>query len=506
MESWHMLMSGIGIALQPQNMLAAVIGAVLGLIVGAMPGIGAVTGIALLLPLTFNFNPTTAIIMLCAIYYANMYGGSYSAILLNIPGDSSAIMTTLDGYPMTRKGEAGKALLTANIASFFGGTIGMVILTFIGPMLAQLGLRFGPVEMTSLLLMAMTSLGWMLGENPLKGLLSTIIGLLLATIGFEIITGNGRFDFDILELLGGVPFIPLVIGLFGFSQVMIMMGWRHKKYEALPARLTLRESLLSKEEIRRIVPPVIRSGLLGTLVGILPGAGGTIANFFGYILETKVGKNRHRLGEGMVEGVAASEAANNAAVSGALAPFLSLGIPGSGATAVLLGGLIMWGLTPGPMLFANSPDFVWGLIGSLYIANILTLAVGLAVIPCITKIASVPVRIMIPVIAVVCFIGAYSSTNSLYGVWVMLCAGALGMVLIVHNFPVAPLLLAFVLSPTLEYNMRQAFVLSHGSVTIFFTKPISLFFLCVMFLCLVLPLIKKLVELGRKKENDKPTD
>jgi putative tricarboxylic transport membrane protein len=490
MENFELLFQGFSTVLTLQNTLAVLLGAILGIIVGAMPGIGAVSGIALLLPLTFSFNPTTAIIMLCAIYYANMYGGSYSAILLNIPGDSSAIMTTLDGYPMTRQGKAGKALLTANLASFFGGSIGMVILTFIGPWLANLGLRFGPAEMTSLLLMAMTSLGWMLGESPLKGFLSALLGMLLGTIGLEPITGVGRFNFGVLELLIGVPFIPLVIGVFGFSQIILMMGQRHKAYEGLPDKLRIRDSLLTGEELIRITLPVLRSGLLGTIVGILPGAGGTIANFFGYVAESKIGRNRDKMGTGMVEGVAASESANNAAVSGALAPFLSLGIPGSGATAVLLGGLIMWGLSPGPMLFRTNPDFVWGLIGSLYIANVITLGIGICIIPFIIKITTVPARIMIPLVAVVCFVGSYSATNSMYGVWIMLVASLLGVVLMVNKFPVAPLLLAFVLAPILEYNMRKAFVLSHGSLDIFFKKPISLFFLGILFVTLALPMVK----------------
>ncbi|MCC8191311.1 MAG: tripartite tricarboxylate transporter permease [Planctomycetes bacterium] len=489
MQTVHMLANGIGIALLPHNLLALVVAAVLGLIVGAMPGIGAVTGVALLLPLTFSLEPTTAIIMLCAIYYANMYGGSYSAILLNIPGDSSAVMTTLDGYPMTRQGRAGKAIFTANIASFIGGTIGMIVLTFVGPSLAAFGLRFGPAEMTSLLLMAMTSLGWMLGESPLKGFLSTLIGMLLATIGLEPITGMARFNFGVLELLSGVPFIPLVIGLFGFSQVIVMAGRGEARTGDLPRRIRIRDSLPDRAEWRRILPPTLRSGLLGTVVGILPGAGGTIANFFGYIVETKVGRHRAEMGTGMIEGVAASEAANNAAVSGALAPFLSLGIPGSGATAVLLGGLIMWGLTPGPMLFRTSPDFVWGLIGSLYVANVVTLAIGIAVIPCITRIAQVPTRVMIPLISAICLVGSYSATNSLYGVVIMLAAGVLGAVLAVNKYPTAPLLLAFVLSPSLEYNLRKAFVLSNGSLAIFFTRPLSLFFLCLLAVSLALPVV-----------------
>jgi len=491
METLSLLFSGFSTALQPTNILAMIVGAFLGLIVGALPGIGSLTGVALLLPMTYSFNPTTAIIMLCAIYYANMYGGSYSAIMLNIPGDNSAVMTTLDGYPMAKKGLAGKALFTSNISSFVGGTIGMIILTFFAPNLAKLGLKFGAPEMTSLLLVAMTSLGWMIGEKPLKGLVSAMLGIILATIGSDPVNSTGRFYFHIDYLLGGIQFIPLVIGVFGFSQMITLMGERHIVHDlSSDKKLTYRNSFLTGEEFKRIMPPALRSGFLGTIVGILPGAGGSVANFLGYVLEKRIGKNKEHMGEGVVEGVAAAEAANNAAVAGALAPLLSLGIPGSGTTAVLLGGLIMWGLTPGPLLFVQNSDFAWGLIASMYVANIFTLAVGLIIIPGLANLARVPTRLLIPIISVICFVGAYSSTNSLYGVITMLLAGLLGYAMNVGGYPAAPMLLAFVLAPMLEENMRKAFVMSFGSPLIFMQKPISLFFLLFLAVTLIVPAVK----------------
>lgn len=493
METLSLLFSGFGTALQFNNVIAMIVGAFLGLVVGALPGIGSLTGVALLLPLTYTFDPTTAIIMLCAIYYANMYGGSYSAILLNIPGDNSAVMTTLDGYPMAKKGQAGKALFTANVSSFVGGTIGMIILTFFAPTLAKLGLKFGAAEMTSLLLVAMTSLGWMIGEKPLKGLVSALLGILLATIGSDPVNGTGRFYFGIDYLLGGIEFIPLVIGVFGFSQMITLMGERFNVHTlSTDINLSYKDSLLTRSEAKRIVAPTLRSAFLGTIIGILPGAGGSVANFLGYVLEKRVGKNKEHMGEGIPEGVAAAEAANNAAVAGALAPLLSLGIPGSGTTAVLLGGLIMWGLTPGPLLFVQNSDFAWGLIASMYIANIFTLAVGLLIIPGLANLSRVPTRMLIPIISVVCFVGAYSSTNSLYGVVIMLCAGVLGCVMNLGGYPAAPMLLAFVLAPMLEENMRKAFVMSFGSPMIFIQKPISLAFLLLLAATLIIPAIKAL--------------
>ncbi len=490
-----LLGKGFATAASPYNLGAALLGSVLGLIVGAMPGLGSLTGVALLLPLTYNFNPTTAIIMLAGIYYANMYGGAYSAILLNIPGDNSAVMTALDGYPMAKKGKAGKALMSANLASCIGGTIGMVILTCVGPMMATFGLKFGPAEMTALLLAAMSSLGWLVGENPLKGYVSAAVGMLLATVGIDNVNGLARYDFGILELLGGISFIPLVIGFFGFSQLLTMMNERHNApAKSAQESLRLKDSMLSKEELRDLVGPACRSGILGTLIGIMPGAGGSIGSFLGYVMEKKIGRHKEQMGEGVIEGIAASEAGNNAAVAGAMAPLLSLGIPGSGTTAVLLGGLIMWGLTPGPLLFTQNSEFAWGLIASLYIANILTLMIGTAIIPFLTKLAKVPIRLLIPIISVICFVGAYSSTNSMYGVIIMLIAGAAGFIFRLAGYPAAPVLLAFVLSSTLELNMRRAFAISKGSPLIFVQKPISLFFLIFIALTLIIPELKKRVK------------
>ena len=482
-------MQGFETALTMQNFLAAAAGAFLGIIVGAMPGIGSLAGVALLLPLTFKFNPVTGIIMLSAIYYANMYGGSYSSILINIPGDGPAVMTALDGHPMAKNGEPGKALFTSNISSFIGGSIGIILLTIVGPSLARMGLKFGPVEMAALLMVAMTSLGWLLGDSPTKGVISTLLGIILATIGFDIVVGTPRFDFGSLHLLGGISFIPLVIGMFGFSQVLEMMEPRDKE-DAIDAKLTLKESLLTKDEIKRILPPALRSSFLGTIIGILPGAGATTGSFLGYIMEKKIGKNRDKMGTGIVEGVASCEAANNAAAAGAFAPLLSLGIPGSGTGAVLLGGLLMYGLNPGPLLFQNEPEFTWGLIASLYVANMITLIVALSIIPFLIKILKVPTRIMVPIITTVCIMGSFSASNSLYGVMLMLVAGFVGFHLKKNNYPIPPLLLAFVLAPTLERDFRRSFLISDGSPWIFFQKPIACGLVIFLLLTILSPVIR----------------
>lgn len=495
MENIGLLLQGFQVALTPANIGAAALGAILGLIVGAMPGIGSLAGVALLLPLTYKFNPTTAIIMLGALYYSNMYGGSFSAILLNIPGDSPAIMTAIDGYPMAMdKKRPGQALFTANMASFIGGTIGIIILTFTGPALADIGLKFGPSEMTALLLIAMTSISWLVGENPTKGVVMTMLGILLACMGMDTLSGAPRYDFGSMYLLGGIPFTPFVIGTVGFSQVIKQALEKNKEVKNnSQMKLSIKGSLLTKHDFKRLLPPAIRSGLLGTFVGVLPGAGATTGSFMGYAVQKKF-KSEEPLGTGAIEGVAACESANNAAAAGAFAPLLALGIPGSGTGAVLLGGLMMWGLSPGPLLFTNEPEFTWGLIASLFLANILTLAIAILVIPFLLKILSVPIKYMIPCITIVCIVGSYSSSNSMYGVIVMFLSGVLGYILSKNDYPAAPMLLAFVLAKLLESNMRKAFIISGGSLNIFFTRPITCVLMIIFFALIATPIIKSFVK------------
>lgn len=496
MENFQLLLKGFEVVFTMQNVGAALLGAVLGLIVGAMPGIGSLAGVALLLPLTYKFNPTTAIIMLGALYYSNMYGGSFSAILLNIPGDSPAVCTALDGYPMAKsKNRPGQALFTANMASFIGGTIGICILTFTGPLLADVGLKFGPSEMAALLLIAMTSISWLVGENPTKGVVITMFGILLATMGMDTLSGSPRYDFGSIHLLGGIPFTPFVIGTVGFSQVISLVNdrFKSKSDEGVNTKLTIRNSLLTRHDFKRLIPPALRSGFLGTFVGVLPGAGATTGAFLGYAVQQQM-KSEEKLGTGAIEGVAACEAANNAAAAGAFAPLLALGIPGSGTGAVLLGGLMMWGLNPGPLLFVNEPEFTWGLIASLFLSNILTLLIAIAVIPFLLRILSVPVRFMIPIITVVCVVGSYSSSYSMYGVLVMFISGIIGYILTKNDYPTAPMLLSFVLAPLLESNMRKAFIISGGSLNIFFTRPISCVLMIIFLLLVLTPIIKTVMK------------
>lgn len=473
------LLAGFSVSLQPYGLLAALGGAVLGILIGAIPGLGSVTAIALLLPLTFGMDPTVAIIMLTAVYFGCVFGGAYSAILMNIPGDTPAVMTALDGYPMSRKGQGGKALFTANLSSFIGGTIGIVILTFLGPSLAKFGLRFGPAETALLILFALSSIGWLLGEDAIKGLASTFLGVLLATVGIGMTFGTQRFSFGTMELINGVSFIPLVIGMFGFAQVLEMAAGAYSAKKPA-SQIGLRESLLNRSDLKRILPTSVRSGFLGTFIGVLPGAGATTAAFLAYILQRKVGRNGHEMGTGVVEGVAAAESGNNAAAAASFAPLLSLGIPGSGTSAVLLGGFMMWGLQPGPLLFTMQPDFVWGLISSMYVGNIVAILAGIAVIPFLMRILWVRQQILIPIIAGVCVVAAYSSGGSMFDVWIMLGFGVFAYMMKLAGYPAAPLVLAFVLTPKLESSIRQSFDISNGDVGIFFSSYICIALIALM--------------------------
>lgn len=497
-NNFGLLLNGLQTAISPFNLLCCIVGGILGIFVGAMPGIGAVAGCSLLLPITYKMNPTAAIIMLAGIYYGNMYGGAYSAILLNIPGDSPAVCTALEGYPLTKRGKAGKALYTANFSSFIGGTIGVIFLTILGPALARIGLKFGPPEMAALVFLALTSIGWMLGDSPVKGLVATGLGVMISSIGMDASSANFRYTFGFMGLLSGISFIPLVIGMFGFSQVLQMMSGDEigDKADQYVGKLTLRESCLSRKEMLSLIPQCIRTAILGEFVGFLPGAGGTTSVFLAYMMERKINKNRANMGgrEGTIEGVSASEASNNAAAVGAFIPLLSLGIPGSATTAVLLGGLLAWGLKPGPLLFQQQPEFVWGLIGSMYIGNIVCLICGLASIPILMKVLKIPKKVLAPIIIIVCIVGAYANSNNMFDVWIMLVAGVLSYWLQKHKYPITPVVLGFVLAPTFELKVRQALEISNCDMLVFLRSPIALFFLLfAMVLCLA-PVIMKFVK------------
>ncbi|HWR30245.1 MAG TPA: tripartite tricarboxylate transporter permease [Negativicutes bacterium] len=502
MESilYHLL-NGFATALSAANLFAALVGGLMGLIIGVLPGIGSVMGVALLLPLTFKMDPTTAIVMLAALYYSTMYAGAFTAILINIPGDPPALMTTLDGYQLTLQGKAGKALAVSNWSSFVAGFIGVVILTFMGPLLADIGLAFGPAEMTAVILLALSAIAWLLGDDPVKGLLATCLGILLATVGLDPAVGKPRFAFGIIELLNGIDFIPLVIGMLGMNEIIEMAlqkdGYKFKTTE----KLSIRSNYLNFAEIKQIFRPTVIASVLGTFIGCIPGAGTNTASFLCYVLEKKTGKNKENMGKGALEGVAAPEAANNAAAAGAFAPLLALGIPSSGTVTVLLGGLMMWGITPGPLLFTEHPDLAWGLIASMYVGNVVCMLIAALSIPFMIQMLRVPPVILTPIIIVICMVSAFAANNSLFDLWLMIIFGIGGYFFNRYKYPVAPFIMAFILTPRLEMSARQAFDISNGDPSIFLHKPIALAFLIFTLVLFLAPVALTFCKMCQAKMN-----
>ena len=497
MDSFVLLMNGLQNALQPQYIGWAVFGGILGIIVGALPGMGSSSGCALLLPLTYKLDPTAAIIMLGALYFGNMFGGAISAILINIPGDSPAVMTALDGYKMTKKGQAGKALFTAFFASFFGGLIGALLLTFLGKVLTNIGLAFGPAEMTLLIMFAMTSIAWALGESPIKGLISTCIGLAVALIGVDIITGYKRMTFGMVNLLGGLEFIPVVIGLFGMSQVIKTIVEMDREQASFEAKIKLKDCLLEKKEMLRCTIASMRSAVIGFFIGVLPGSGATLGALLSYLAAKRIEKRD--IGSGVPEGIASVEAANNAASIGSFAPLLALGIPGSGTSAILLGGLMMWGLQPGPLFMTQQAKLAWSMIGSMYISDIMIAIICMLALPFLIYILKVSTKILAPIIIAVCIVGAYSAGNNVFNVYVMFVMGILGYFLNRYNYPLAPLTLAIVLAPKFETSMRQAFLISGGRISGFAKSGVSITLLVLIALFILAPVCVNLVGKSVKK-------
>jgi putative tricarboxylic transport membrane protein len=472
MDLFHNLALGFGIAFTPFNIVMAVGGVIVGTLIGALPGVGPVSGVALLLPLTFGMPPTSAIIMLSALYAGSMYGGTITSVLINTPGESASVVTCIDGHQMALRGRAGPALGVAAIGSFAAGTVGVVLLMTMSPLLARWALSFGPPEIFALMLLGLTTVTGLTGEDALKGYISMVMGLMLAMVGFDIVSGDARFAFGIPEMMDGVDFLPVAIGLFGMGEVLAgAEGAVH--LEILKARYGLRDVMLTATDWARSRWAIVRGTMLGFVVGCLPGAGPTVASFLAYALEKKVSRHPEEFGHGAIEGVAGPESANNAASAGAMVPMLTLGIPGSATTAVMLGGLMMWGLRPGPMLFEKNPDFVWGLIASLYIANVLLLILNIGFIPMFVRALQVPYTILMALIVVFCITGAYAQSNKLWDVGQMLVFGILGYLMRKLGFSPAALVLALVLGPPAERALRQSLIISDSGVLVFFQRPIA---------------------------------
>ena len=489
MDLLNNLYMGFSISLTPINILYCLAGAFFGQIIGVLPGIGAPTAVALLLPLTFSVNPTSAIIMFAGIYYGVAYGGTITSVLINVPGESSTVMTCLDGYQMALKGRAGAALAVAAIGSWIAGTLSIVILMCFAPVLANFALRFGPTEYFGLALMSFGLLTVFGGEEPVKTVVSTIIGLLLATVGLDVVSGLPRFAFGIPQLLGGFDFIVIICGIFGLAEVFNSIE-KHEEGEMIKQKMRLKDLFLTRAEWVASRWAILRGAVIGFAVGIIPAGGITTASFLAYLAEKRYSKHPERFGTGIIEGVAAPEAANNSASISGFAPLLALGIPGSPTTAVMLAGFMMWGIRPGPLLFQTNADLVWGLISSKFIGNLILLIMNLFLIPLFVMVLRVPYTILMCFIVIFAAIGAFSVNNTLFDVWMMLGFGVLGYVMKKLRYPIVPLVLGLVLGRLAENSLRQALMISGGSLAIFFTRPISALFIAAAILSYLSPAIR----------------
>ena len=488
-----LLGAGLLEALQPVNFMMIVLGCTIGLLVGAMPGLGSVNGVAILLPITFLVPPTAAIIFLAAIYYGAMYGGAISSITLGIPGASTAVATVFDGRPLAQSGKADKALVAAAVASFIGGTISVVLFTLFAPPLAAFALKFGPPEEFALMVLAFATFIGLGGDDIPKTIFSILIGLVLATVGLDIISGQPRLIFgDISGFFHGVNFLVLAIGIYGIGEMLWTLETTKGKVMAHKVKMSLQGFLNNLKEVKQYIKTTALGSLLGYFVGTLPAAGATPASLMSYGLAKTFSNDPESFGKGNVSGVAAPEAANNAASTGSMLPMITLGIPGSPTTAILLGGMIIWGLRPGPLLFSEHPDFVWSLIGSLYIANLVTVLINLAFIPVFVKVLTLPFTILAPVIYILCIVGGYAPTQTMHDVWLMFLFGIVGYLLRKLNYPVAPAVLAIVLGPLAERSLRQSLLASQGDMLTFVERPISGICILCAVLLICYPLFRKL--------------
>ena len=490
MDLVHNLQQGFATALTLTNILYCSVGVFFGQMIGVLPGIGAPTAIALLLPLTFTIDPTSAIIMFAGIYYGVAYGGTITSVLINVPGESSTVMTCLDGYQLALQGRAGAALSVAALGSWIAGTASIVLLMTFAPALARFALRFGPAEFFALTIMAFGLLTVFGGESPFKVLISTLIGLLLTTVGIDVVSGMPRFTFGVPQLLGGFDFIVLVCGMFGVAEVFNSIEQPAEEGSKLQGKLRLRDMFLTWEDWVASRWAIVRGTVIGFLIGLIPAGGITTASFIAYLSEKRYSRHPERFGRGAIEGVAAPESANNAASISGFAPLLALGIPGSPTTAVMLAGFMMWGIRPGPLLFATHPKLVWGLIASMYIGNLLLLLMNIFLIPVFTAMLRVPYSIMMGGIVIFATVGAFSVNNNFFDVWMMLGFAVLAYLMLKLGYPIVPLILALVLGKLSENSLRQALMLSGGSIFAIFTRPISAFFLGIALLAYLSPVVR----------------
>ena len=483
------MLNGFQVALTAQNLMMCVVGVVLGTVIGVLPGLGPPATIAMLLPLTMKLDPTGAMIMLAGIYYGAKYGGSTTSILLNVPGESSSVVTCIDGYQMARKGRAGAALGMAAISSFIAGTFGVVALMLVAPPLAKMSLAFSAPEYFALMVLGLAMVVLLSGESLVKALLAMLVGLWIASMGTDLFSATSRFTFDRVELLGGIDFIIVAIGVFAVGEVLGSLE-PSKPADMLPVPKGFRNLLPTWDDMKKCRFAFVNGSLVGFLIGILPGAGSTIASFMSYGIEKAVSKHPEEFGHGAIEGVAAPEGANNAETGGALVPLLTLGIPGSGTTAILLAALVLWGFKPGPLFIQDSPQLFWGLVASMYIGNVLLLILNLPLVAVFAQLLKLPAYMMYPLILGVSIVGVYTSSNSMFQLGLLCGFGLLGYLMRKLDYPTAPLVLGLVLGDSMERALRQSLMMSAGDISILF-RPIPSVLLGIAALLLAVPLFKR---------------
>ncbi|MCI2416892.1 tripartite tricarboxylate transporter permease [Saccharopolyspora sp. K220] len=491
MDVFNDLGQGILAILSIQNILLLAAGVLIGMVVGVMPGLGPSAGLAILLPITFGLDPVGGIIMLAAVYYGAMYGGTITSVLINTPGESATVASTFDGYPLAKQGRAGAALVMAAVASFVAGTIGAVLISVAAPVTASVASSFGPPELFLVVVAGLLTLIVVVGRNRIRGAISALLGFGIATVGVDVGGGQQRYTFGSSDLINGIDFIPVAIGLFGLGEIFYSL-YRGGHLETLGYfNLSARAKGFwpTRSEVRESTGPMLRGSVLGFFVGTSPGAGATVASLMSYSLEKALSKTPKKFGRGAMAGLVGPEAANNGASAGAMVPLLTLGLPGSAATAVLLGGFLIWGLQPGPLLMEQNPEFAWGLIASMYLGNVMLLLINIFCIPAFASIARVPFRVLAPVIVVLCVLGTFTVNGSIIEVGIMLACGVLGFFMRLFGFPVAGLVIALVLGPLAEETLRQTMIISHGSFDIFVTRGASQALLAVIALLLLIPLL-----------------
>ena len=502
MEGLSLLYNGFINSLTLVNLVACFIGALVGTIVGVLPGLGPTATMALMLPFTMKYGATTGLIMMTGVWYGAMYGGSTTSILVNIPGEAASVVTCIDGYQMCKKGRAGPALALVAVGSFVAGTMGIMGLQFFAPLLGNAALSFGPPEYLSFMILAFVLLSNLSGDAPLKGALMIAFGLFLSTVGINPMDSYPRFTFGLDNFMLGIDFLPIAMGFFGVSEILNIALEKYVKPEVNNVRL--KDLYPSRQEVKRSIYPTLRGSVLGFFIGLIPGPCTVISTFVSYSLEKRISKNPGEFGHGAVEGVVAPEAANNSAVMGSMIPLLTLGIPFAAPSAVMLAGLRMHNVEPGPMLFTNNPDVFWTFVAAMYLGNIMLLILNLPLVGAFGRIAVIRPQMLMPVISLICLVGIYSVRNSIFDIWVMIIAGVVGYFLRKWKFPIAPFIIGVVLGPTTENSVRQSLMMFKGDVSLIFNRPIAttLLALAVAFLAykFIAPLFGKTV--GLKVEED----